>query len=251
MDVFEDNTLLRSAIRRAFSIWPNRYSANASCLRRILKTFPSTASVSNFKPVVAKAIIASYSRPGDTVVDFCSGYGGRLLGCLTLPRHYVEIEPCRSQVSGLRKMIRVLSRYKPERSSAEIIQGCAEERLRMLPRRSAHLIFSSPPYFNWERYASHSTQSYVRYKTYAEWLEHFLAPVIASCSQLLRKGGHLILNVGNGNRNPDAAEVSQIASLHGFRAKHPHRMVLPKVPYLHPRNGSPQKCESLLVFQRY
>src|SRR5258707_2257826 len=39
MEVFNDDQLLRKAIERALTIWPDRFAANASCLRRILKTF--------------------------------------------------------------------------------------------------------------------------------------------------------------------------------------------------------------------
>jgi hypothetical protein len=44
MDVFNDDQLLRKAIERALTIWPDRFGANASCLRRMLKTFSDTAS---------------------------------------------------------------------------------------------------------------------------------------------------------------------------------------------------------------
>src|ERR1035438_4229394 len=46
MDVFRNDEFLRAAIGRAFLIWPTRYSANASSLRRMLKTFPGAAGVS-------------------------------------------------------------------------------------------------------------------------------------------------------------------------------------------------------------
>lgn len=250
MDVFKDDTLLRSAIRRAFQIWPTRYSANASCLRRMLKTFPSSASVSNFKPLIAKAIIAKYSEPGGAVLDFCAGYGGRLLGALTLSRTYLGIEPCRSQVWGLQKMIRAVSRFKPPDCRATVIKGCAEEMLKKLRSRSIDLVFSSPPYFDWEKYARHSTQSFVRYKTYPEWVDEFLSPVIKQSARVLTNKGHLVLNVTNGRRRPSRDEVETLGELHGLKILRSHRIVMPKVPYLHPRNGSPEKYECLVVFAR-
>lgn len=250
MDVFRDDKLLRLAIRRAFILWPTRYSANASCLRRILKTFSSTAGVSNFKPVIAKAIIAKYSRTGDVVVDFCAGYGGRLLGCLTLERRFIGIEPCKSQVFGLERMIRSMSRFEGCLTSAQILHGRAEEQLTKLPSRSAALVFSSPPYFDWEQYASDSSQSFIRYKTYEEWMDKFLQPVIAESFRVLKNRGYLVLNVSNGKRNPTPQHVSRLAKTFGFVLTKSHRMVLPKVPYLHPRNGLSEKCECVLVFVR-
>jgi DNA methylase len=250
MDVFQDDGLLRAAIERAFVLWPMRYSANASCLRRILKTFSSTASVSNFQPVIAKAVIATYSKPGDVVVDFCAGYGGRLLGCLTMQRKFIGIEPCKRQVHGLNRLIQLASTFNAAASDAKILHGCAEDRLKKLPSRSASLVFSSPPYFDWERYALHSSQSFIRYRSYPEWLEHFLKPVIAQCSRVLTRKGYLILNVSNGKRNPTRGEVLQIAGSFGFAHVRSYRMILAKVPYLHPRNGVPEKSEYILVFSR-
>src|ERR1051326_5786207 len=37
-EVFLDDRLLRKAIERALTIWPDRFGVNASCLRRILKS---------------------------------------------------------------------------------------------------------------------------------------------------------------------------------------------------------------------
>jgi len=251
MDVFENDLSLRSAIRRALTIWPERYSANASCLRRMLKTFSGAASVSNFKPLIAKGIIGKYSKAGDLVVDFCAGYGGRLLGCLTLPRDYLGIDPCKDQVLGLRKMLRSLSSVRRLDGVAEILEGRAEEELCHLPSNTANLVFSSPPYFDWERYSGESTQSSVRYKTYQEWLENFMKPVISESSRLLKSGGYLVLNVTNGKRNPTRREMSRLARLFGFVLEKTYHLTIPKIPYLHPRDGLAHKSECILVFARH
>src|ERR1035441_2538522 len=70
MQVFEDDELLRKAIERAWTIWPDRFGANPSNLRRMLKTFTHTAAVSNFRPTLARAVIDRYSQAGNTVLDF-------------------------------------------------------------------------------------------------------------------------------------------------------------------------------------
>lgn len=250
IEVFRDDRLLRLAIQRALTIWPNRFAANASCLRRMLKTFPGTASVSNFKPTVAKAVIAKYSADGDLVVDCCAGYGGRLLGCLTLPRRYLGIEPCSRQVVGLRGTIRAIKKLGLSPCEAQIRHGCAEEIMKDLTSKCAQLIFSSPPYFNWEKYSRHSTQSLVRYRTYAYWLSHFLRPVIRQGARILKAKGFLVLNVSDGKRLPTRHDVIRIGHDCGLTLAGQHFLVLPKVPYLHPRDGIPEKREVLLVFAK-
>jgi len=249
LEVFLDDRLLRKAIERALTIWPDRFGANASCLRRILKTFPNTASVSNYRPLVAKAIMGKYSREG-TVVDFSAGYGGRLLGALALHRTYIGIEPNLSQTIGLRRMTASLQRLQFVLPKVEILNGVAENELLKLSTKSAELVFSSPPFFNWERYSKSGNQSFRRFPAYADWLTCFLKPVIAESYRILETHGKFVVNVTNGNRLPPPTDVRSAAEKVGFKLLTIHHMVFPKIPYLHPRDGNPAKSELLLVFKK-
>jgi hypothetical protein len=252
MEVFSDDEMLKAALARSWLVWPQRFGANASCLRRMLKTFPGAAGVSNFRPTLARAVIARYSAEGSTVVDFAAGYGGRLVGALTLPRHYVGVEPASQQVRGLRRTVATLTQRgrSPSPGTAEIIHGCAEEILCEISSCSADLVFSSPPYHDWERYSEEQTQSYRRYRSYDDWLTYFLTPTISESSRILRKGATFIVNVSGGRRKPDAATVEAIARKAGLKLKERLPMLLARVPYLHPATGGPYKGEYLLVFSR-
>jgi SAM-dependent methyltransferase len=249
MDVFRDDDLLRKAIERSLTIWPERFGANAACLRGILKTFPDTASVSNYKPMVAKAVMAKYSE-GGPIVDFSAGYGGRLLGALALNRSYIGIEPNKAQIAGCLRMTKALSRFHFSLPEIQLMNGVAEEELSHFPNDFAELVFSSPPYFNWERYSESRNQSFKRFPGFEEWRTRFLEPVIAESYRILKNQGHLVLNVTNGNRLPSATHVKAAARSVGFRFLTVHKMVLRKVPYLHPRNGKIVKTELLLVFRK-
>jgi hypothetical protein len=250
IDCFRDDLCLAGAIRRAFTVWPDRHGANASCLRRILKSFSNCAAASNFRPAVARAVIQKFSMDDDVVVDFAAGYGGRLVGCLTLLRHYIGIEPCGAQVRGLKSCIEVIGNLGITPGSAEIRQGCAEEMMPRLASSSTGLVFSSPPYFDWEKYSSQNTQSSVRYKTYSEWLESFLCPVISESHRVLVRGGHLAVNAPNGNsRLPLLEDLMRAARVVGFRLRRVYKLRLSKVPYLHPR-GYRSKWEAIAVFQK-
>lgn len=250
MDVFDDDTLLKGALKRAWSIWPDRFGVNASCLRRILKTFPGTASVSNFRPTLVRAVADRFSPAGGRVVDFAAGYGGRLVGCLSLDREYVGIEPCDDQVEGLHRTIAALAEHKPSGASATICHGCAEDTLPELPTASADLVFSSPPFYDWEKYSEQPTQSYVRYPSYQTWLRCFLGPAVEQSGRILKPGGRLILNVPGRYRRPGKDEVQCFAVKSGLELEATFPLLLARVPYLHPREGGPFKAELLMVFQK-
>jgi hypothetical protein len=216
----------------------------------MLKSFPGAASVSNFRPTVSRAVVAGFTRAGETVVDFSSGYGGRMLGCLSIARDYIGIEPCAEQVHGSRKMFSDLRRLGQVTSSATIRRGCAEDILPTLAPRSASLVFSSPPYYDWERYSAQGTQSFVRYDSYNTWLSGFLGPVVHESRRILKRGGHFILNISGKERRPDRADVEALAIRSRLVLKSAIPMMLARIPYLHPRSSGAHKPELLLIFQK-
>ncbi len=85
-----------------------------------------------------------------------------------------------------------------------------------LPSRSAALVFSSPPYFNWVKYAFDASQSFVRHATYEAWKAGFLTPTLQESARVLRKGGHMVLNISGGRRKPGAADVKAISKSVGL-----------------------------------
>jgi hypothetical protein len=251
MQVFRDDNLLREAVERSFRIWPDRFGASASCMRRMLRTFPGSSSVSNYRPMIAKALVSRYC-PGDgTVVDFAAGYGGRLLGTISACRRYIGIEPNRVQVRGFIRMSTAISDQGFKLPKSRFLNGVAEKELQRLKRSCADLVFSSPPFFDWEHYSRSHSQSFRRYRLYEVWLSRFLAPAIAQSHRVLKPDGCLALNVTNGNRLPTPEDVSNIALEAGFRSPPiVHKMVFPKVPYLHPRGSGPVKRELILIFRK-
>jgi hypothetical protein len=246
-DVFQSDKLLRAAIHRSWTIWPDRFGANPATLRRILKTYPGAASVSNFRPTVARAVLHHFSKDSDTIVDFSAGYGGRLLGALSMKRSYIGIEPCAAQVAGLKSMLRSLKEHGAK-GSAEVVPGCAEDVMRLLPGEGVDLVFSSPPYFNWERYSDEASQSFIRYSSYHDWKGGFLEPVIRQSFRVLKSGGKFVVNISGKRRRPDANDVRTICSAVGFQYLGCVPLLISRVPYLHPRNHEPHKHESILVF---
>lgn len=249
LDRFECDRSLRRVLRHALTIWPDRFSVNATNLRSMLRTFSKTTRVSNFRPTLAKAVIERFSSPRDQVLDFSAGYGGRLLGCIAAGRHYLGIDPSFDQIQGGIALVNALRRLGVHVPGVHLCQGPAEDALAGFAPASINLVFSSPPYFDRERYSHEPSQSYIRFPTYLQWRERFLTAVLAESARILKRGGRLVLNVSNVDGYPIADDALSIGS--GFlRHEATLHLRLARKPYL---KISPQghfKYEPLLVLRK-
>jgi SAM-dependent methyltransferase len=244
VEVFEDDDRLACALAKAPAFWPGRCCWNGQNIRTLMR-IAHKMRPSNFRPVVARQLIRAFSENGDSVLDFSAGFGGRLLGAVSLDRRYIAIDPARAQVAGLQRLYGRIRKHVPGR--LELHQGCAEDLLPHAPSRSVDLVFSSPPYFNRERYSAELTQSYIRYPRLAEWTDSFLTPVLHHSARVLKPGGVMLLNIAD---RPDLdLKRSAIALCDG-------RLVLMgSVPYPMRTNpvGHPKGAhnrEPILVFQK-
>jgi len=244
---FADDLALRTCIRKALSYCQDRRPLAPNSLRRGLQTLTNTSSVWNFRPAVARALYQEYSNDGDAVIDFCAGFGGRLLAALSLNRHYVGIEPSVQTFRGLVRMQDTLTRLLASGTAALHNSG-AEETLPSFPSRSAALVFTSPPYFNRERYSRDRRQSFRRYPTYEQWRREFLDVVITESARVLVPGGKLILSVADREPYPIASDAFVLAS-RALRHINTFHLRMPVRPYQR-RNGAMYRHEPIFVFER-
>ncbi len=249
IECFKDDKLLKACIQRALEIWPDRYGANPSNLRRMLCSFTNAKRVSNFRPTVAKAIYERYSTQWSRVLDFCAGFGGRLLGCLALERHYVGYEPSHSQFRGLQRMYNTIHDLGLTSCDVDLQLTCAEDAMCKEASRSFDLVFTSPPYFDRERYSADSSQSYVRYSDYTSWCEHFLQRVLAESWRVLRKGGMLVLNVADTEDAPIAEDTKTLAGQY-FDLVATYWLRLGRLPYRRDASTDAYHYEPVFVFAK-
>jgi predicted RNA methylase len=149
-----------------------------------------TARASNFRPSAAKAIYGLYAK--DRVVwDMSCGWGGRLLGALATPvKKYIGTDPSTKTFEGLKRLADEIGKWS--RTKVEL-HCCGSETF--IPKEPVDLCFTSPPYFDTEKYSDEPTQSYLKYPSREKWVNGFLLTTIKNCHKCLRSDGVLVLNV--------------------------------------------------------
>lgn len=145
----------------------------------------------HFRPSIMKNIL-DYFKPS-SVLDFSSGWGGRLAGCLSEQSvtKYIGIDPNTELFSCYDEII---NQFNIQKKECIMINDMAEN-VDMSKLGNVDLIFTSPPYFDYEVYTQNDTQSIVKHKGLKQWIKHFLLPVITNCWTILNYNGHMILSI--------------------------------------------------------
>ena len=245
IDHFYDDDTLKKLLERAIGLWPDRKCWCDYVVRSMFRIY-SGGRVSNFRPTIAKAVIENFSENGSRVLDFCSGFGGRLLGTMSLDRHYVGIDPSVLHVNSNIQMFNAVG--NEANCTVEFLQDCAEEAMPKLHSGSFDLIFTSPPYFRQEKYTKDSNQSYLRYQNYDIWKKEFLTRVVEESARLLTTNGYFVLNISDVRGYRLARDFEELASKY-FKLQKKYELEMTARP-LHRKNGIAHKSEPLFVYQK-
>ena len=158
--------------------------------------------VNEFRPYMARDIYKKYVKNGDKVLNPCAGWGGRLIGiasCLFSDIEYVETDPQTETYNGLVKLkefLRLGDNYKQYNLPFEDLE---------VEKEYFDFVFTSPPYFDTEKYSDENTQSYKKYDSFDRWKNGFLKPMIDKILYCMKADGKCLLNVGNAIYQIDTA----------------------------------------------
>jgi hypothetical protein len=253
IEVFTDDQSFLKAIERRTKLG-NAFSDSG--LRKILRTFSSTQSVSNFRPSAAAAV---YHRllpeSGGVVWDMSAGFGGRLLGALACDKVdlYIGTDPSTHAMDGLREMadelVPMAEQFGRRTLEVELHQVGSED---FVPGRySLDLAFTSPPYAGWERYSDEPSQSHRKFLTQDEWLRGFIGATLRNCAHGLRRSGILAINIASVAAYPNLATVFlRYAKDNGWSLIETLHLQLSKMVGLKHIGKSPFKTEPIFVFRK-
>jgi|TARA_B100001094_G_C18172296_1_gene795831 hypothetical protein len=153
-----------------------------------------------FKPNVAKVL---YDKLGSkNILDFSAGWGDRLAGFYAseTSEYYVGIDPRKENHPIYNEQSEFYdthrSMFEPKKK-VEFICSPAEEVDFTKYKDTFDTVFTSPPYFNVERYSYDDTQSWVKYKEINEWNEQFLQRTLKNLWCSVKSGGYLLVNISD------------------------------------------------------
>jgi hypothetical protein len=222
-----------------------------SGLRKILKVMTGTQGVSNFRPTAAQAIYERFLPDGGTTWDMSGGYGGRLLGAIKTHTNYIATEPAKETFDGLTQIAKDWGRQSNLfgiEQRLEIVQSGSED---YVPEEdSLDLCFTSPPYFDTEKYSNEDTQSYKKFPKKVDWLEGFLRKTIQNCAGGLKKNRYLIINIANvSSFDTLEEETGNIVMSEGFEYLDTFQLSLSKMPGKN-LQGDMFKYEPIFLFRK-
>lgn len=239
---WNDDELLYGLIYKTYR-WQQKYGNGIFTTNRIrqnAKVYMCKQSVSNFRPTVAKYIYNTYGNNG-CVWDMSCGYGGRLLGFLSSNcKTYYGTEPATKTYNGLCQLKEDLC---PSDKKVILLNRGSE--IEPPVKNSLDLCFTSPPYFNTEKYSEEETQSYLKFPTKDSWLDGFMKKTISNCYESLKTNGKMILNVANVKSLPTMEkDVVNIATNNGFALIDTLYLILSSIA------GKGVKREPVFIFEK-
>jgi ParB-like chromosome segregation protein Spo0J len=216
LESFKNDKALRKALRRVIGDGGSVVSGGV-IINEIGLTNGAQAC-SNFRPGFAAALYREFGEVGGTVLDPCTGYGGRLVGWIAsrLGGKYIGVDPSTKTHEANLRLADALGR------SEEVSLSCVpfEDWNPADLRGRVGFAFTSPPYFSRERYSDEDTQSWVRHPGFDGWVAGFLRPLMTGTFASLAAGGRFAINIADvsvgKNRYPVAEASVRCGAAAGF-----------------------------------
>lgn len=157
------------------------------------RLFRSAKECTQFKVTLVRQVIEKLG--GTRMLDFSAGWGDRLIGAMGTPgiKKYVGVDPNTDLKTGHSEMIRTLA--ASDRQDDFMIVYEPFQTATLPEGMTFDLVFTSPPYFDFEIYTDKPGQSILAHPTFNGWLIHFLFVSIHKAWSKLDDRGHLAIHI--------------------------------------------------------
>jgi hypothetical protein len=144
-----------------------------------------------FKPSLALAVMRHFRAA--RILDFSAGWGDRLAAAIAHKADkYTAFDPNAALRPGHAELVRRYVAEDLRRKFVVTYTGFEEARV---ADADYDLVFTSPPFFDFELYSSLPGQSVDRHPQLPEWLVRFLFVCLHKAWRALRAGGHMVIHI--------------------------------------------------------
>ena len=160
-------------------------------------------SVSFFKPhaagVIYRHVLGDMERP--VVWDPSCGFGARLLGFMSMyPQGtYIGTEPATQTFADMMTMRDDVARSSTYRTLSIDLHRMGSEKFSGYDDM-LDMVFTSPPYFEREKYFDEPGQCWRDYPDKDGWFNGYLFPTMQNAARSLKRSGRVVINIDNDNR---------------------------------------------------
>ena len=126
-------------------------------------------------------------------LDPSSGWSSRLIGAIAYGCTYTGIDPNRCLKNVYKEVINTLVKSAEDRKKYEVI--CDGFENVKVKSNYYDLVFTSPPFYDFEVYENNNSQSIEKFDTVDKWKTHFLFPLLKKSYNALVVGGYLALYI--------------------------------------------------------
>jgi hypothetical protein len=180
---------VRAAINGAPRGSPSR--AYVAALREAV--YRGCREATQFKPSLAAAVVRQFNAR--RVLDFSSGWGDRLAGCVAAKVDlYQGFDPNLSLTEGHGALLRACV-PDPDRARFQITYEPFETAAIAQAPGTFDLLFTSPPFFDFEVYTALPGQSVQSFSTFPTWTVRFLLVALRKALAMVRVGGHAVIHI--------------------------------------------------------
>jgi hypothetical protein len=253
-DRFLDEKKLKRAIRICFEFRDSNKLVYPMSLRTALELVTGE-NVTNFKAQHARSIVEHLCPVmWGRVYDYSMGFGGRLLGVSASNMNYTYIgtDPNTETFAYLEYLNELLG--GPGKDN-ELYCSTSQD----YQCEDIDLAFSSPPYFNLEKYSDEPTQCMVEFDNLDQWFEGYAVPTITmqNIYNGLNSDGIFATNIADyktyGQKEPILVVDRWIETAEkiGFKHTNTIKMLLSTRPGVgNDRKEGRQKWEGVYVFDK-
>jgi hypothetical protein len=169
------------------------------------------------------------------------GWGGRLFGFLcSTGNEYTATEPNIRTYNGLKEVEKALN-FRGKKTKLLNIGS----ELYKPKNETLDLCFTSPPYFDTEKYSTEKNQSYIKFPKYEQWTNGYLKETFKNCFSGLKPGGKMIINISNTPKLKTIEKDTIKISLNiGFKHRETYFLELSSIA------GKGTKAEPIFIFTK-